>query len=381
MDAPAWLEHPSLRRELEKIIGKLNSQPAARRTQSIYVKIGPSTFPPLFSPAEPGDDEILWTAIDKACGHGAFEFRPGKHRASEPAYVNGRLEFNFNSEEQLRVWLNMPTPSTMTPWFHALQGKEHALNSELLLKSPIVVNGKQPEEIIEALLFAREELSSGISLTLRQIAARYLWSDSKAIDTRDATWLAQVLRVPDMCILPRTIHVSVHCVCHAPNSLLFIENQDTFDMYCQRQELVGSVAVIFLSGFKATAGRIRQQGAAQLFFSTATPPEAQQWVRDNWFSNIAVSCSIWTDLDFAGLSIAIALRRSFERLEWHDSAYRLMLMRLHKGQGHSFDSKHKGKQKEPDVPALWGHGRAYLDQMRQYQCFVDQECILLAELT
>jgi len=130
-----------------------------------------------------------------------------------------------------------------------------------------------------------------------------------------------------------------------------------------------------LSGFKGTAYRIREPDAVSLFFGANVSPVAVQEIQRLWHIETDVAAEVWTDLDFAGLNIAIALRKLFPALRWFHQGYAPMQDRLASGLGHSFDDATKGNQVKPTPAELWDEGIEYLDSIVSYERFVDQEAI------
>ena len=107
---------------------------------------------------------------------------------------------------------------------------------------------------------------------------------------------------------------------HLPSQIegvLFIENQDTYTQACSGQPLeVAKLALVFASGFRGSAQRVRQRDGALLHYS-GCDSGGDADVRCNfeawWFERALPPgpCSFWGDLDFAGMQILKALRSRF----------------------------------------------------------------------
>lgn len=253
------------------------------------------------------------------------------------------------------------------------------MNTEFLQNNSLVIPGRDDFEVIRTLQAIRRELILGGRPTLRQIAARHCWGASKALDMKGREWLSQALGVYSDLVSVRRVNVLVDSASRLPTRFLFVENQDTFNLLTQQFQLE-SYAVVYLSGFKGAAQRIRQEEAVSLFFGMNVLPEAAGQIRRMWHKETRVPAEVWTDLDFAGLNIAIALRKVFPELTWFKPGYAAMQDRLVRGLGHGFDDATKGNQMPPLPRDLWDEGVGYLESIFEYGKFVDQEAISLADI-
>lgn len=373
---PIWLNNEIVKNVLRYFIRNINRQPVEKREKNLYLSTSSSILKELIQPQSPGDDELLWTAIELAIEDGVFEIKEGKRQHWEPVYLNARLKFNTDFEENVRGWLGMQRPAEKSAWELALDDVPIEINSELLLKSPILVKGKSSEEVVKAIVSMRKGiLDLNEPLTLRQLSARYFWGASKTLDNRNEDWVREVLNVDSSLIVSRAVHISVLLPKVNCNGLLFIENQDTFDRFCHLSYTPDNFAVVFLSGFKGTATRVRSREGGRLFFNGDVDKDVVEHFKDLWFSNADIDTKFWGDLDFAGLNIAIALRRIFPSLQWYSRGYDEMVRLVKIGVGHDFNHHTKGNQSIPDEDDLWDEGIGYMSAIKEAKLFLDQEAV------
>lgn len=377
-ERPIWVNNEVVVDVLRYFIKNINRQPVEQREKKLYLSTGASVLKGLTQPQAPGDDEMLWTAIELAIADGVFELKEGKRQPWEPVYFNARLRFNTDFEDDVRYWLGMARPADKSPWQLAVEKAPSDIEHDLLIKSPIVIDGKSPCDIVNALISMRQALlTSEMPLTLRQLSARYLWGVSKALDNRSEEWVSRVLGVEATAIRTRPVHVSVLLPDTLPKGILFIENQDTFDHFCYMSHTPDDYAVVYLAGFKGTATRIRDKEGVRLFFADIADSQVGDHFTHLWFNCLDLGCMYWGDLDYSGLNIAVSLKRIFPSLQWYRPGYAEMLSLLESGKGHALNDRTKGNQAKTCDNTLWGDGKNYLSAIEKYQSFVDQESVIL----
>jgi|GEM_PF-2818996 len=379
---PDWLQHPGLESALKGIVRQLDRQPAELRQNAIYIRTNHKHLNALTEPAYPGEEQVLWRQIENAINDGVFELVEGSRRHWEPAYINARLRFCFPAESRVRDWLGMPHLPTCSPWANALDALGGSLSVDVLAPKPLNVPGHSEEEVVMQLLAMQSAIAVAPGrYTLRQLAARFLWGASKALDGRGETWVESALGVGEGTILQRPIHALVHAGQGGDSKLLFVENKDTFDLLVRSAPSSFPYSVVYLSGFQGAAHRIRSTSSVTLFFSSQTDPTVVSMVKQLWFDQPACKAFVWTDLDYSGLQIAISLRKSFPALDWFKPGYDAMIGHLVSGYAHGTEHTSKGDQSRPSEEVLWGRGREYLAAIEQSGGgFVDQEAVEIEAL-
>jgi hypothetical protein len=112
---------------------------------------------------------------------------------------------------------------------------------------------------------------------------------------------------------------------------------------------LGSLAVAFSSGVKASARRLRRPGGASLYLAAHAD---QAPVRRDAFAawlcgGSELPCGFWGDLDHAGMGILAAVRTSFPSLSCWRAGYEPMVALLGAGEGHP--PEQAGKQAQQPV--------------------------------
>ncbi|UVJ41747.1 DUF2220 domain-containing protein [Pseudomonas sp. LS1212] len=126
--------------------------------------------------------------------------------------------------------------------------------------------------------------------------------------------LAAILGIPECPFPAAPVQLQVFLPHQGWKGTLFIEIQVSFERAI-RSPRVGHyrLAIAHVSGFKGSAGRLRQEGTSSLFFSNLGSLGTQQTDRfSRWlYAQETGTSYFWGDLDWAGLSILSALRASF----------------------------------------------------------------------
>ena len=372
---PAWLDCRELNAAAEDILKKLDRQPADSRTRDIVVDLSKKTFNSLREPPEHADDEWLWHQIQIAINDGFFVFDYGRNAIQESVPLRGKLRFQPEKEDLLRGWLSHPRPDIGAAWRLALQGATPGtLNIDFLAASKLEIDGMSADAIVEALQNAKKGIAEQGPKTLRSVAATYFNGVSKALDAKGEKWLSIALKVPAEMILPRKILLNAFTLNPETRDVLFIENLDTFEVCYNHDEFANKFILVYLAGYKGVSERIRSRPGVRIFVSGNCSQEvAEACIID--FS--AKNLFIWTDLDYAGLDIAIMLRRQYPELEFLECAYSSMMKLMDTGAAHPISHATKGEQRAPSSELLWGVGLQCLEKISDLGVFVDQESVCL----
>lgn len=239
----------------------------------------------------------------------------------------------------------------MERWRRAVAGRAGDFPGDcaLLLQRRIVVPGREPEEILDAL--ARLAKLTG-PLTLRQLSAFAFWGDSKLLDDRGDLVAALFPRLE---LAERAIVIAVHLP-PAPKGVLFIENQDSYTAATRGEPRhTQGLALVYAAGFRSSAVRVRTRAGALLHFAgnANAQDEFERW----WFDAGATLGELWFwgDLDFAGMQILKTLRERFGDVVAWRPGYAAMLAVLQASGGHHGETR---TQLDPLVT-----GCAYADEV------------------
>jgi hypothetical protein len=218
--------------------------------------------------------EVAWASIDglvaaKWCRLGYRLHRRHGAREERQPYLD--VVWNDDVEDLVRTKLGRPrkASSYSAQWRALLERCDPPFTEPALTKlasAVIEVSGRPVEEVFSRFLSIR--LMAGEPLLLREVSSRVFWGLSKLLDGRTEN-IAILLGV-DECPLPeQPIVLNVH-VANPPSSLLFVENHVSFERLKQRNDL-HDCALIFCSGFRGAARRLREPGGASLYYTRNSP--------------------------------------------------------------------------------------------------------------
>jgi hypothetical protein len=202
---------------------------------------------------------------------------------------------------------------------------------------------------------------------------------SKVLDKRQS--MVATLLGLDECPFPESpVQLQVLLPPEPFCGVLFIENVASYDRAMRsNSSAFDGLSLVFASGFKGSAQRLRTSLGCSLFFSDRGGDT--RGLRDNFkawlFDKGTQPAYFWGDLDWAGMRILATMRVSFPDLTaWH-SGYGPMLEALRGGHGHSPEAADKQGQK-----ALTCTGCAFADSqlvpaLRDTGRFMDQELFRL----
>lgn len=328
-EQPAWLQdEPELRALLHVVLDRFDQQPGSARQRPIFLPA--EKHLPSLSRNDAAADQ-RWALIEALAREGVLQIQEARRSAYDSPWHGARLAFALDCEEKLRRWLDRaPTARVMEAWRRAVAMHAHAFpgSCDLLLQRRIAIAGREPEEVVAAL--AGLGPLSGPS-TLRQLSAFAFWGDSKVLDERGDLIAALF---PRLALAERAIVVAVHLP-PTPRGILFIENQDTYTAATRGLPAAArDLALIYASGFRSSALRIRARAGALLHYAGAVDGRAdfERW----WFDagEPAGPCHFWGDLDFAGMQILKTLRQRFGEVSAWRPGYEPMLAALRSAGGY-----------------------------------------------
>lgn len=202
------------------------------------------------------------------------------------------------------------------------------------------------------------------------MSSRAFWGLSKVLDGR-ADVVAALLDCDECPFAEQPIVLNVH-VPTEPQVFLFIENHVAFERL-RTDDNLGDTALIFSSGFRGAAARLRKPNGCSAYYSRASEPSAASTFERMLFSAVDVPVYFWGDLDYSGMAILVSLRTIFPSAQAWKPGYDPMLERLRAGDGHSPTESGKERQR-----AIERTGCAYADEellraLRATGRFLDQE--------
>lgn len=373
MDRPRWLDDESeVLALLHAFLDKLDRRPAGEWQQPPAIRVEPKRFPRLFRHDTGADRQ--W-ALLKSLDSAVLDISIDRRRTPyAPEYAGARVRLMLSAEDTLRRWLDRPrSVSYAVQWREAVA--QHAPSfsggGAALAARPVQLPGKSAAELVSA--FARIAQYADRELSLRQLSARCFWGHSKFLDDRSELLAALF---PSVRVQPRPILVNVHLPERIAGAL-FIENHDSY-----ARAIAGipaeahSLALVFASGFRGTAQRIREPAGVCLHYH-ASSTAAQCAAFESWWFAVGgeMPAWFWGDLDFSGLAILKSLRMRFGDVRAWEPGYRPMLEIMHTGGGHTREVADKEDQAHPGATGCTFADQVLLPAIEQYRSFVDQEAV------
>ncbi|MCX2782494.1 DUF2220 domain-containing protein [Microbulbifer thermotolerans] len=378
---------------LEYVLDKRDDQILSGEEKSIAITLGsPKSAPralraaltPFTDPAYDDCelwDELVWLSRDYRC----FKIKEPARRPSGSAPWQGvRLFFEDSCEAMIREWLDRPRPHRVDPeWQAALtRFATRFENPEAFPPGGLELDAGFDgyEQLLACWARLGEELAHSGGMSWRQLSARCFFGDSKYLDADGHQALARAL-FPELCERVQERSLLMHLYLPSQSErVVMVENQDSFLMLADCQPK--ATALVYIEGYRGGAARVRLPGVAR--FSTLNDiaePARREFIR--WWQGQAeqeLPAYFWGDLDYEGMQIAAALRRSFTSLDCWRPGYAPMLERLCSGGGHRPLQAKKNRQRAIEstgcdyadtelIPALWHTG-----------CYVDQESVTPEEL-
>lgn len=376
MNLPLWVNDPAIQKFLSSLVDKLDSADAQGKDLVRAVKVDVKTFPHFFKSELESERERLWSFLQEMVRWGWLELKLDRAKPGQVAYeLNPRVQ--VADEDALRRVTNRleRVKSAGERWREAVLSTLEAPDvvKEQVSRYRIDIPGKKPEAIVEKLNKLHELVDE--PLLLREVSARLFWGQSKVLDGRQP--LVASLLQQDECPFPE---MPVQLQAYLPNDgytgVLFIENQATFEQTTRDASgRYSGLALVFASGFKGSAKRLRSPTGASVYFAAHGTLDEKQtakflgWLR----AGVKLPSWFWGDLDYSGMRIIAALRGVFDGLTAWEPGYQPMLDRLEAGEGHAPDEAGKGKQAPIESTGCSYADSQLLPEMRRTQKFIDQE--------
>lgn len=376
MEPHAALGEPLVQRVLARVLDRLDTQPAAERTNSIRVNLDARTAPEIHEAESLSARAVAWASIDGivTAGWATIDYRKHRrHGAREEREPYLDFQWPDAVEDLVRARLNRPrkAASYSSRWRSLLLEANVPLSETARTKlssMPIEITGRPIEAVFSRFLSIRDLAHE--PLLLREISSRVFWGLSKMLDGR-ADAVAALLDCEECPFPEQPIVLNVHAIAE-PKTFIFVENHVAFERLKNRDNL-GEVALIFSSGFRGAAARLRKIGGCSVYYSRASDSFAMAAFERDLFSVADIPTFFWGDLDYSGMAILASLRTILPSAQAWRPGYDPMLARLTSGDGHS--PRESGKERQRMIEAT---GCAYADEqlipaLKATQRFLDQE--------
>jgi hypothetical protein len=373
---PAWAGSAPVQELLNALVDRLDSAQARGSAKTQTVALTKSLWPSFYAARFESDREALWQQVRELANLGLIVLTPQQAARAATGY-DMLPRIGPADAAGLRAAVGRPErmKTAGEVWREAvyahLQGDDST--KKVVSGYCIELEGHTPASIVHRLNeLQREARTPG--LLLREVSARLFWGMSKVLDDRERL-VAAVLGV-DECPFPASpIQLQATLPRGQAAGILFIENAMTFEKATRSTApQYGSLALVFASGFKASAKRLRNPEGASLFYSRRgcmEPGEVAAF--EHWlFQGKAMPVYFWGDLDWSGMRILATLRDTFGDIAAWQPGYGPMREHLVAGGGHRPEAAEKRGQ-QPLAATGCAYADGQLVPLLDSLGFVDQE--------
>ena len=376
MTEPLWLTEPGFQKFLHHVVDKLDAADAQGKNLVRAIKLDAKSFSALFKAELEEERERFWGHLEEAVSWGWLGLTLDRQSPGQARYeCNPRVAvLNEAAIRQAAKRLGR-IKSAGELWREAVYSNLNASDAvrELVARYRVEIPGRSSEEIARQLNTLVALLDE--PLLLREVSARLFWGQSKVLDKRQAL-VAAVLGVVECPFAEMPIQLQVFLPPTGFDGVLFIENQATFEQ--ATRDTTGRfarLALVFASGFKGSAKRLRSPAGASVYFAAhGTVEDIKTSKFLGWLRNgVKLPSWFWGDLDYSGMQILASLRAVFTGLEAWPPGYEPMLQVLVEGGGHLPESAGKGLQYEVQNTGCQFADQELLPSIRSTGRFVDQE--------
>jgi hypothetical protein len=377
MEPQAALGEPLVRRVMARVIDRLDAQPSAERTHSIRIKLDAAIAPEIHAAESLSARAVAWASIDGivAAEWAILDYRKHrKHGSREEREPYLDFRWSDSVEDLIRERLRRPRKdASYTMQWRALLTQANLLLSEVALArlaaTPIEITGRCIDDVFVRFLSIRDFAQQ--PLLLREVASRVFWGLSKILDGR-ADAVAALLGYNECPFAEQPIVLNVHLIGEQPRTFLFVENHVAFERLKTSDQL-REIALIFSSGFRGAAARLRKTGGCSVFYSRESEDSAIELFEQMLFSKLNFPVHFWGDLDYSGMAILASLRTIFPSAQAWQPGYDPMLGRLTAGDGHSPGESGKERQRMIEATGCPYADEQLLPALKASQRFLDQE--------
>jgi hypothetical protein len=371
----------ALSAEIQSLLGRLVDRLDAAelrgsgRAQS--VPLNELLWPELFNARYESDREFLWEQARELHRTGWVKLSPESAAGSVGGYAqNVRVSVLDGPAIRAAVGRLERFKSAAERWQEAIEHHLDATPEAKRLASSYCIDllNREMAEVVRRL----NELKTleQQPLFLREVSARLFWGMSKVLDGRQG--LIAAILGKETCPFPDApVQLLVQLPPRGIKAVLFIENQTSFEQAARtRSAVLDGLALVFASGFKGSALRLRSTAGASVYYSQRNDPDQSgRTAFESWLfsASSAVPTLFWGDLDWSGMGILKALRNLFPHTEAWREGYVPMLESLLAGHGHLPDTADKqGQMPLASTGCPYADG-ALLPELRRLGRFVDQE--------
>jgi len=373
---PPGLNSPPIQALLNNLVDRLDAAEARGSASAQTVPLNGSSWSALYNAPMESDKEHLWEQFLKLVQAGWLQVSPAAANRADGYDKQPRVKvLDLNAVRKATGRLER-SKTAVERWREAI---ETHLDAPPEIKSIagdycIDMPDRTMAEVVEK-LNALKSLAATPFL-LREVSSKLFWGMSKVLDNR--TGLVAALLGADECPFPESpIQLQVYLPPGGFAGVLFIENQMSFEQATRSNSpAYGKLALVYASGFKGSAARLRSAETVSLYFSHKGELGGDRAdYFESWLiaKNIVLPVHFWGDLDWSGMRILAAMRNNFSDMQAWQPGYSPMLDSLLEGHGHSPEAADKRGQRPLEVVGCPYADSQLLTALKTQGKFVDQE--------
>lgn len=378
MILPLWMNQPGISQLLNTLVDRMDRADADGKTVQRPIPLNDKTWPRFFLADMEEEKEVLWSYLMQIEAMGWLTVRHDRPRHGEAPYqLKPRID--IRQPDRIRSACNRPqrVKRSAEIWREAVIAHLEAPVSvkEKVARYCIDIPGRSAEEIVRQLNLLPSLKEQ--PLLLREVSARLFWRLSKVLDKRQE--MVQAILGLEECPFPEMpVLLNVWLPQNGFSEVLFIENITTFERATQEGDgRFENTALIFSSGYKSSAMRMRTSGGASLYFAQQGTLDIAHTARFcNWLMDaFNLPVYFWGDMDYAGMDILRSLRLSFPEAQAWKPGYVPMAEALQAGHGHTPEEAGKVGQKAVEATGCEYADTVLLPILRACGRFIDQESL------
>lgn len=380
-----WIPTPVLAALLNTLLDRIEDHPFEDRHRDLVLPLTPRTWPTFFKIDLPAERVYQWQLCERLLTLPGFALKLDDRRIARDLDLMERrpkLVVSPEAEAFLREATGRQRSDReawITRWREAVtQRIGQGELAQHLVSHPIVVLSHTPDEVLDRFVGLTDLIAEG--LMLHEAASRQFWGLSKLLNSQQKA--IALLAGMDECPFPnRPVQLIVQALTDALDApILFVENGATFESLAtgRMPEAHGHI-LIYASGYKASARRIRSRAGSSLYFSpqmcegnAGLPNAIMAWL---YSSDVNRPVYFWGDLDYAGMAILKELRVVFPNARAWQPGYARLLDCLSSEESHTPEEAAKSGQSDPDRTGCGYADNVLLPAIRKETRFVDQESI------
>src|SRR5579862_1969552 len=301
----AWQREPVVLAIAHALLDLIDQGPK-ERIRAPRLRLQAENVPGLFS-GSARESDYQWSLVQKMEQARWITIVTDRHPPGEPGYYR-QARAVLCDEHALRELTGRAlsdAPNWQDRFMQALGTRlpaDHPALAEAM-RFPLPLRAYDPEVVADRLLSVGALLDT--PLLLREVASQLFFAQSKALDGK-ASLIAALLGLPECPFPDMPLHLAVALPAQPFNGVLFIENLTAFDSVGHRRSAsTATLALVYASGYRCSARRLRMKDGASVYFSASSlPSEAKAAAFSTWLIRGGAELPVffYGDLDFAGMS-------------------------------------------------------------------------------